>query len=148
MEEKPNVWETLRDILIAIAVTILVILALVGIHYSFEEGDIILLSAIIGVLIITAICIVVSKFYNLLNKIYKRLDSLDLPIKHQDGSEKESVKGKELSELDIWKQKALKNVEDAVATGRIDPEKGIELFNRIQEAKQILVKKNKENAGA
>ena len=148
MEEKPNVWETLRDILIAIAVTILVILALVGILYSFEEGDIILLSAIIGVLIITAICIVVSKFYNLLNKIYKRLDSLDLPIKHQDGSEKESVKGKELSELDIWKQKAFKNVEDAVATGRIDPEKGIELSNRIQEAKQIPVKKNKENAGA
>ena len=141
MEEKPNVWETLRDILIAIAVTILVILALFGILYSFEEGDIILLSAIIGVLIITTICIVVSKFYNLLNKIYKRLDSLDLPIKHQDGSEKESVKGKELSELDIWKQKALKNVEDAVATGRIDPEKGIELSNRIQEAKQIPVKK-------
>lgn len=53
-----------------------------------------------------------------------------------------------LSELDIWKQKALKNVEDAVATGRIDPEKGIELSNRIQEAKQIPVKKNKENAGA
>ena len=141
MEEKPNVWETLRDILIAIAVTILVILALFGILYSFEEGDIILLSAIIGVLIITTICIVVSKFYNLLNKIYKRLDSLDLPIKHQDGSEKESVKGKELSELDIWKQKALKNVEDAVATGRIDPEKGIDLSNRIQEAKQIPVKK-------
>lgn len=148
MEEKPNVWETLRDILIAIAVTILVILAIVGILYSFEEGDFILLSAIIGVLIITAICIVVSKFYNLLNKIYKRLDSLDLPIKHQDGAEKESVKGKELSELDVWKQKALKNIEDAVADGRIDSEKSIELSKRIQEAKQIPVKKNKENAGA
>ena len=69
-----------------------------------------------------------------------------LLLKQKAGSQNEVQEN--LSELDIWKQKALKNVEDAVATGRLDPEKGIELSNRIQEAKQIPVKKNKENAGA
>lgn len=158
MEDNNGGWETAINIFIALVVTALVTLVSVGILYSIEEGNLILLSIIISISIIIAICIVLYKFYALLNKIYKKLDSFDLPIKPQEEIKEESndaqgqseeEKGTHAeSELDQWKSRAIQSVQKSLENGSINSAQARELIKRIQEAKQMPVKKNKEDAGA
>lgn len=153
---------------IVLGITLGLVILIPSIAFLFVETYIpaeIVIGAILGIVIFAVTICLICKLFKMLKHICDSLDTIQKILSfrnypapeiefQKEPSAAETKAGSQnevqenLSELDIWKQKALKNVEDAVATGRIDPEKGIELSNRIQEAKQIPVKKNKENAGA
>lgn len=118
----------------------------------------IVIGSILGIVIFVVVICLIYKLFKILKYICDSLDTIQkmLSFRNRPVSEIEFQKEpsiaetktglqnevqKNLSELDIWKQKALKNVEDAVVAGRIDSGKGIELSKRIQKAKQIPVKK-------
>lgn len=158
MEDNSKTGETIGGAIL-IFFTVIVLAFILGVIFlSLIEISYELAYFVIGVITVTIISIIVYIFYDLLNKIYKKLDSFDLPIKPQEEIKEESNDAQEQieeekdahieSELDQWKSRAIQSVQKSLENGSINSAQAKELIKRIQEAKQIPVKKNKEDAGA